>query len=360
MRIALLGLAGSGKTTVFDAVADVPVHAAPGAVQTETHVQVVKVRDPRLERMRDMFRPKKYTPAGLELWDPPGLPPGTEPADADKRTKILSALREADGYVLVARAFVTDAYAYPRPAPDPAADVLRVAEELLVADLLPAQARVEKLRDNVKKRAKSMEQDARELAVLERCLPRLESGEGVQAVEMSEDEEKRLRGFQFFTRKPFVLLVNGPEGGSSAARVGEGVRLAIRERLALDAKLAAEIRAMPPEDRAAFMSEFGVEEPASDRIVHAIYRAVGLVSFFTVGEDEVRAWTIRAGDDAVTAAGRIHTDLAKGFVRAEVCSYDALVAAGGMKELKAAGGLRLEPKDYIVKDGDILHVRSAV
>jgi ribosome-binding ATPase YchF (GTP1/OBG family) len=358
MRIALLGLQGSGKSTVFSAVAEGAPPPAAGAVQTETRVQVVKVRDPRLERMRDMFRPKKFTPAGLELWDPPGLPPGKEPVDAEKRARLLSALREADGYVLVVRAFATGSYAYPRPAPDPAADLAGVVEDLLLSDLLVAQSRVDKLRENVKKRAKSAEQDARELAILERCLPLLESGQGIADLELPGDDARRLRGFQFFTRKPFVLLVNGPAGLPPG--LGDGLRMPFRERLALDGQLSAELAAMDPADRPAFMAEFGVTEPASDAVVHAVYRGVGLRSFFTVGEDEVRAWTIRAGDDAVTAAGKIHTDLAKGFVRAEVCSYDSLVAAGGMKELKAKGGLRLEPKDYVVQDGEILHVRSAV
>src|SRR4029079_5690320 len=144
------------------------------------------------------------------------------------------------------------------------------------------------------------------------------------------------------------------------AGVGDGLKLPFRERLALDAMLAAELQAMPAADRPAFMAEFGIENPASDEVLHAIYRAVGLRSFFTVGEDEVRAWTIKAGDDAITAASKIHSDLAKGFVRAEVCAYDALVAAGGMKELKEKNGLRLEPKDYVVEDGDIVHIRSAV
>ena len=358
MRIALLGLSGSGKTTVFNAIADTPVPAVPGVVQTETHVQVVKVRDPRLERMRDMFKPKKYTPAGVELWDPPGLPPGNEQSDVEKRTRLLSALREADAYVLVLRAFATDAYAYPRSAPDPKADLARIVDEFLVNDLLIAQTRVEKLRENVKKKAKSMELDARELQVLEKCLPRLEAGRGLEDLELLAEDAKRLNGFQFFTRKPFLLLSNGPDG--LPAGLGDGLKLPFRERLALDAMLAAELQAMAPTDRPSFMAEFGLTEPASEKVVHAIYRAVGLRSFFTVGEDEVRAWTIRAGDDAVTAAGKIHSDLAKGFVRAEVCSYEALSAAGGMKELKAKNGLRLEPKDYVVEDGDIVHIRSGM
>jgi ribosome-binding ATPase YchF (GTP1/OBG family) len=358
MRIALLGLAGSGKTSVFNAVADQPAPLVPGVVQTETRVQVVKVHDARLVRLREMFQPKKFTPAGLEVWDPPGLAPGAEPKDAEARARLLAALREADGFVLVLRDFQTADYAYSRAAPDPKADLARVVEELLVADLVVAQGRVERLRDNVKKRAKSLEQDQKELAVLEKCLPRLEAGEDLTGLDLPPDEQRRLRGFQFFTMKPFVLVVNGPAGVPPG--LGDGLRIPFRERLALDAKLAAELQAMPPDERATFMREFGVEEPASDRLVHAIYRAVGLRSFFTVGEDEVRAWTVRAGDDAVTAAGKIHSDLAKGFVRAEVFAYDALVAAGGMRELKAKNGIRLEPKDYVVLDGDVVHVRSAV
>jgi ribosome-binding ATPase YchF (GTP1/OBG family) len=155
MRIALLGLAGAGKTTVFNAVADVPVAAVPGVVQSETHVQVVKVHDPRLDRLREMFDPKKFTPTGLELHDPPGLPPGDGPGEREKRTRLVGALREADAYVLVLRAFSTDAYAYERAAPDPAADLDRLLVELHMSDLLVAQSRAEKLRDNVKKRASS-------------------------------------------------------------------------------------------------------------------------------------------------------------------------------------------------------------
>jgi GTP-binding protein YchF len=358
MRIALLGLAGSGKTTMLNAVADTPVAAAPGAIQTETHVQVVKVRDPRMDRLREMFSPKKFTLAGLEIHDPPGLPPGNDAGNPEKRTRMLGALREADGYVVVLRGFSTGSYAYPRAAPDPSADLAWLVAEMLAADLVVAQGRAERLRDNVKKRAKSMEQDARELSVLERLLPMLEAGKGLQDLELAADDGKRLNGFQFFSRKPFLLLVNGPAGLPSG--LGDGLAFPMKERIALDGMLASELAAMSPEDRPAFMAEFGIEAPASERIVHAIYQAVGLRSFFTVGEDEVRAWTIHAGDDAVTAAGKIHTDLAKGFVRAEVVAYDALVGAGGMKEAKAKGALRLEPKDYVVKDGDIVHIRSSV
>jgi ribosome-binding ATPase len=362
MRIALLGLAGSGKTTVFNAVADAPVRTTPGAVQTETNVQVVKVLDPRMARLRDLFKPKKYTLAGLELHDPPGLPPGNEPGDAEKRTRLLGALREADAYVVVLRGFSTGAYAYPRATPDPAADLARIVEELILSDLALVQGRAEKLRDNVKKRAKSMEQDQRELATIERIVPRLEAGQGVQDLDVAPEDDRRIRGFQLFSRKPYLLLVNGPD--AVPAGLGDGLGYPLREKIALDAMLAAELAAMAPEDRPAFMTEFGIDAPASERVVHAIYQAVGLRSFFTVGSDEVRAWTIHAGDDAVTAAGKIHTDLAKGFVRAEVTPYEDVVS-GGVKE-SASGerspkaAMRLEGKDYVVQDGDIVHIRSSV
>lgn len=358
MRIALLGLKGSGKTTLFNAVADVPVAVPPAGLQSETHVQVVKVRDERLARCRDLFQPKKYTQAGLEIWDAPGLPPGTSEADKEKRTRLMSGLREADAYVIVVRAFATDAYPYERPAAAPDADLKQVVEELLLADLSITETRVTKLRDNVQKKSKSLEQDKLELAVLERCLAGLEAGTDLLGLTLVEADEKRIRGFQLFARKPFLVVYNG--AGAPPAGFGRVSGLAVKGVVGIDAQIEAEVAAMAPEDRDEFRKEFGLPEPASERFVHEVYRAVGLRSFFTVGEDEVRAWTIRAGDDALTAAGRIHTDLAKGFVRAEVFAYDELIGAGGLRELKAKGGIRLEPKDYVVKDGDIVHIRSAV
>jgi ribosome-binding ATPase YchF (GTP1/OBG family) len=358
MRIALVGLKGSGKTTLFNAIADTPVSVPGGGLQSETHVQVVKVKDERLERCRELFQPKKYTPTGLEIWDPPGLPPGSSEADKERRIRLLSSLREADAFVIVARGFATDLYPYDRPQADPAADLKQVVDELLLADFVVTETRVTKLRDNVQKKAKSLEQDKLELAVLERCLERLEAGRHLGDLEVNEQDAKRLRGFQLFARKPFLAVLNGP--GPVPKGFGEGLGLPMRGVITIDAQIEAEVAAMAPADRAPFLEEFGLAEPAASRFVHELYKAVGLRSFFTVGEDEVRAWTIQAGDDAITAAGKIHTDLAKGFVRAEVFHYDELISAGGMRELKARNGVRLEPKDYVVKDGDIVHIRSAV
>jgi ribosome-binding ATPase YchF (GTP1/OBG family) len=358
MRIALLGLPGAGKTTVFDAVADKPVHVPPGTFQTETHVQVVKVRDPRLEHCRDLFRPRKYTPAGLELWDPPGVPLGRDPRDVERRTRLLASLREADAYVLVARGFTTDRYPYERPAPDPVADVKALSDELVAADFLVTEGRIQKLEQNIQRRAKSADEDKLELAVLQKCAERLSSGRDLAGLQLDPTEEKRLRGFQLFGRKRFLLLHNGP--GEPPPGLGEGAALRFEGRFSLDAQIEAEVAGMDEADRPAFLAEFGLEAPAADRFVREVYRAAGLLSFFTVGEDEVRAWTLALGGTAVDAAGRIHTDLARGFVRAEVYAYDDLAAAGGERELKAKGGVRLEGKDYVVRDGEIVHIRSAV
>lgn len=358
MRIALIGLAGSGKTTVFNAVANEPVDMTPGVMQTETHLQVVKVRDPRLEACRDIFNPKKFTQTGLELWDPPGLPDGNGEADKERRTRLLSKLRDVDAFVLVVRDFRSDQYPYLRADADPAADLRDVVDHLISADFVIAETRAEKLRTNVQKKTRTHEQDKQELAVLEKCLAKLEAGESLSELEISEAEEKRIRGFQFFARKPFLVLWNGAE--APPADLTQGLAIPVQGVFAMDAGIEAELSAMDPEDRPTFMEEFGIEEAAAERFVREVYAGVGLRSFFTVGEDEVRAWTIRAGDDAVTAAGKIHTDLAKGFVRAEVFPHEALLEAGGMRELKAAGGIRLESKDYVVQDGDVVHIRSGL
>ena len=338
MRIAFLGLPGSGKTTVFNAVAESPVEVAYHA---EPHVQVVKVHDPRLDHLRDMFQPKKFTPAGLELWDAPGLPEGADEGAKERRIRLLASLREADAYVIVLRGFRTESYAYEREAPDPRADLERLVEELVTADFVVAEGRMTRLQENLKRGVRSKDDDRLELAVLEN----------------DEADEKRIRGFQFFARKPLLLLVNGPDDAPEG--LAHGLPLAFRETLALDAQLEAEVAAMDPEERPVFLEEFGIEEPAAERFAHAVYRGVGLISFFTVGDDEVRAWTLRNGQNAVDAAGKIHTDLARGFVRAEVYTYDEIAAAGGEKEVKAAGHLRLEAKGYVVNDGEIVHIRSA-
>lgn len=358
MRVALVGLLGSGKTTVFNAVAERPVPTQAGAPQTETNVQVVKVRDERLEALRDLFQPKKYTPAGIEVWDPPGLPTGGGEADKERRMRRLSRLRDADAYVLVVRDFTTDRYAYDRQEPDPQGDLARLIDEMLTSDFVIAENRAEKLRERILRKARTMDQDKLELAVLEKCLVRFEEGRDLADLELDEADDKRIRGFQFFMRKPVLALVNGHRGAPEG--FGRDIAHDLRAVSTMDAQIDAELNAMDAEDRPAFMEEFGIDAPAAERFVRDVYAGVGLRSFFTVGEDEVRAWTIEAGDSALIAAGKVHTDLARGFVRAEVFDHKDVLDAGGLRELKARGGIRLEPKDYVVEDGEVVHIRSAL
>jgi ribosome-binding ATPase YchF (GTP1/OBG family) len=356
MRVALVGLPGSGKTTVFNAVAEKPVDSPAGALQTETHVQVVKVHDERLEALRDLFQPKKFTPAGLEVWDPPGLPPGAGEADRERRMRRLSRLRDADAYVLVLRDFRSDSYAYERPEPDPQADLQWLVGEMLSSDYVIAESRAEKLRERILRKARSVDQDRLELAVLEKCLARLEAGQDLVGLGLDEADAKRIKGFQFFMRSPMLALVNGARGVPDG--FGRGIAHELQGVTTMDAQIDAELNAMDPEDRPAFMEEFGIDAPARDRFVRDVYQGVGLRSFFTVGDEEVRAWTIRAGETALKAASKVHTDLAKGFVRAEVYDHEELLAAGSLRDAK--GVMRLEHKDYVVQDGEVVHIRSAL
>lgn len=279
MRIALLGWAGSGKTTVFNAVATTPAATPPGSFQSETHIQVVPVADARLDRCRAMFEPKKFTPAGLEVWDPPGLPPGGDEAEKERRHRLLSKVREADAFVLVVRGFSSPQYPYPRPDPDAAADLAALIDELITADFVIAENRALRLRENIHRKARSMEQDKLELAVLDRCLERLEAGRDLLDLELDEADDKRLRGFQLFSRKPRLLLLNGPD--ELPAELGKGEAFPIGARMAMDAQIHAELAAMDAADRPEFMAEFGIEEAAADRFVRTVYRGVGLLSFFT-------------------------------------------------------------------------------
>jgi len=356
MKMALVGLPGSGKTTLFNALSEKPVDTLPGVPGSAPHVAVVSVRDERLEWLRDLYQPKKYTPASLTVEDHPGIPPGS--ARSDRRGELFGQMRMADGLVVVLRAFTTDRYAYEDAEADPARDLELVALEFLSADLEICERRLERLQDEWKK-PKERDRVERERAVVERIATALHAGAGAWTVEVRPDEEPFIKGFQLLTRKPVVLLTNLAEGKAEAPEP-EAPALRVSHRFASCALIEAELAALDGEERAELGADFGIEEPLRDRFNLACYRGLDVRPFFTVGEDEVRAWTIEAGDDAVTAAGKIHSDLARGFIRAEVVPYEDLRTLGSMREVKAKGKQRLEGKDYRVADGDILNIRFSV
>lgn len=352
MKIGLVGLPGSGKTTLFNALSDRPVDLLPGVPGSAPHVSVVPVRDVRLEWLRDLYSPKKYTPAALIVEDHAGIPPGS--ARSDRRGELFAQMRNAEGIVVVLRAFSTDRYAYDDPTPDPARDLELVALEFLSADLEICERRLERLKDDWRN-PKQRERVEREQVVVERVVEALHEGRGAHTLALHPTEEALLKGFQLLTLKPTVLMVNRTE----SAEAPEVTTPLLRVEHHFDAclQLEADLKGMDAEEREMFAAEYGITELLTDRFNLACYRGLGLLSFFTVGEDEVRAWTIEAGDNAVIASGKIHTDLARGFIRAEVTPYDDLHALGAMREVKAAGKQRLEGRDYEVQDGDILNVR---
>ncbi len=355
MKVALVGRPGGGKTTLYNALSEKQVPLLPGVPGAAPFVSVVQVRDERLEWLRDLFKPRKYTPAAITVEDHPGIPSGS--AKSDRRGELFGQMRQADGLAVVLRGFTTSSYAYDEPAADPARDLELIALELASADLDVCERRLERLATEWKK-PQERDRVERERAVVERLAAALREGKGAHAVALRPEEEAFVKGFLLFTRKPAFVVVNIAEGGS-APPLPPAV-LDVRHRFDACLKLEADLAALSGDERALFAGEFGITAPLRDRFNLACYRGLGLLSFFTVGEDEVRAWTVQDGDDAVTAAGKIHSDLAKGFIRAEVTPYTDLRALGSVKEVKAKGKQRLEGREYTVADGDILNIRFSV
>lgn len=345
MKVGLVGYSQSGKSTLFQALTGV---APDPATAMKGQVGIAKVSDPRLDFLTEMFNPKKITPATVEFVDTPGLIQG-EKADNPQR---IATLRNANGLLIVIDGF---------SGADPAKQLEAFREELLFADLEVVTNRIEKIEGGSKKPkpAKVKEQEERELADLRSIAEALETGSGVQNLELSDESKKTLRSFQLFSMKPEMVVVNCAED-----KVNEPVAPAVAAlnaaALSVAAKLELDLQELEGEDRDIFMEEMGVTELARDRVIRMAYDAVGLISFFTVGEDECKAWTIEKGTTAVDAAGKIHSDIARGFIRAELCAYKDLHELGSMKEVKAKGLQRLEGKEYIVEDGDIINFRFNV
>lgn len=360
MNLGIVGRPGSGKTTLFHALGGPVRPKVPQSPGDAKVVASIEVPDPRLEWLRDLEKPKKFTPARVEFVDLPGLPP----KDTHGKAELLAAMRDVDGFVLVARDFESSSYPYEGDGKaDPAAEVKGLKDEFLLEDYAVLAKRVDKLKEQVKKPTKTRERDEHELSLLQHVLRDVEERgrtvrEALEAHALGADASV-LRSYSFLSQKPVVLVANCAEGREGSSAVKEALAL-YPTSLAIHAEIEEEIAALEAADRAAFLADYGITEPASARLIRAAYAALGLRSFFTSGPDEVRAWTIRAGDDAVAASARIHSDLARGFIRAEVTAFDALKSAGSWREAKQHNITRLEGKEYKVADGDILNIRFAV
>jgi GTP-binding protein YchF len=340
MRVGIVGFAGSGKSTLFQLLTG--TRPDPGKIHAG-QVGVATLSDPRLDYLAALYKPKKVTPASVEFLDTPGLLSGTH-ADNPQR---LALIREGDALLIVLNGFT---------AGDPAAELAAFRDEMLFADLEVVTTRVERIEASLKKPRPDREQLSKELEIVKRVQQGLDRGIAVAALDLSADDKKPLRSFGLLTDKPQLAVLNTMQGREAP----ESLRALASLVLAIDAKLELELSQLEPDERAAFMADLGVSELARDRIIRQAYDAVGIITFFTGGDPEVRGWNLERGATAVEAAGKIHTDLAKGFIRAEVTRFHDLHEASSLKDAKAKHLMRLEGKDYIVKDGDVIYFRSAL
>ena len=353
-----MGLPGSGKSTVFNALTGAQAETGGfSGGRAAPNVGVVKVPDARLDALSELFHPKKTTPADVTYVDV-AIPAGAA-REGTIQPDVLAQIRNADALVHVARDF--EGGAAERPA-DPWRDVDELDLEFTVADLTVVEKRREKLRTSGRHgSASEREQNALEEQLLDRLLPHLSEGHPLRTLDLTDDDEHRLRGYRFLTQKPVLVILNIDENRLAGASSLEDAGRARHEQphvdvAALAGKIEAEIAQLPPEDAAAFMADLGIAEASRGRVIRLTYALLGLFSFFTAGEDECRAWTLSVGDTAVDAAAAIHTDLARGFIRAEVVTYDDLMACGSMVEARKRGLLRAEGKAYKVRDGDVIEV----
>ena len=360
LRAGLIGFPSTGKTTLFRLLTSAREGARP--VQhgkADASVGVARVPDERLDRLTAMFNPRKRVPATVEFADMAGTGHGSA-----KDLLDVAPFRNADALVHVLRAFRDQAVPHPRGSVDAARDARAMEDELILADLVVIERRLDRLDKDLKKTPGA--DLKREHEVLLTCKAALESGQPLRALGLAGDDLRRLRGFQFLSAKPLLVVLNVDEAdiatlGASAERAaldpileGEATKAA-----EVCAKIELEIAELEPADAAAFLADLGLAESGLDRVIRASYDLLGYVSFFTVGEDECRAWSIPLHTPAHVAAGEIHSDIARGFIRAEVVAYDHLVARGSLAACRDHGELRLEGKDYVVRDGDVINFRFA-
>ncbi len=358
MQVTIVGLPGSGKTTVFNALTG--GHAETGGFSSgraAPNVSVVKVPDDRVDRLAALFNPKKTTYADVTYVDV-AIPAGAA-REGTVNPDVLAQIRNADALLHVARAFEDPAAAVEA---DPWRDVDDLDLEFTVADLSVIEKRLEKLRTQGRHGSQAeRDQAAREEELLTRIEPHLSDGKPIRSFGLTDDEELLLRGYRFLTQKPVLVVLNIDEG-----RLGEGPALEAAGRehyaqpstdvAALAGKIEAELGDLSDDDARLFMDDLGIAEPSRGRVIRLTYDLLGLFSFYTAGEDECRAWTIRRGATAVEAAGTIHSDLARGFIRAEVIGVEDLLDAGSMAEARKRGTLRQEGKAYRVTEGDTINV----
>ncbi len=358
LRAALIGLPSTGKTTLLRLLSRTGDPLGHSGGRQAAHVGVAQVPDPRLDRLTELFEPQRRVPATVEIAKLAG--------HGGARTLIdVTAFRNADALLHVLRMFRDDTVPHVAGEVDPARDATQMEDELILADLGVAERRLERIRQDAKKgKSRELEDEAR---VIELCRTALEEGRPLRALSLDTDDARRLRGFSFLSAKPVLVVLNldeadvaDPTGAIERAGISECLSGAATEAVPVCAKIELEIAELAADDRAMFLADLGLRDSGLDRVIRASYHLLGYISFFTTGKDECRAWSVPRGTSAQDAAGQIHSDIARGFIRAEVVHYNALRARNGsLAACREHGEVRLEGKDYEVQDGDVINFRFA-
>ncbi|MCD4684621.1 MAG: redox-regulated ATPase YchF [Anaerolineae bacterium] len=361
MRLGIIGLPNSGKTTIFNALTGSDYPAEPfSSGQLETHTAVVNVPDARIIHLSDVYHPKKITFATVTYTDIGGLDKGI--GEGGLSGPMRNELQQVDGFLHVVRAFENEEVPHTEDTVDPLRDLTTMDAEFLLLDLITIENRLERLAEERRRGKPEMKQAiASETALLERLRVHLEAEFPLRDMDLTYDEIKTLRGYGFLTLKPVLVIFNTGENNADPA-ADLYYDHCDSQVVTLEGRLEAEIAQLDDHDDVLlFLNEYGLNEPSRDRVLKLSYDLLGIQSFFTYGSDEVRAWPVRKGATAVDAAGTIHSDLARGFIRAEVVGYDDFITVGSdMNKVKAAGKMRLEGKEYITHDGDLMIIRFNV
>ena len=361
MKTAIIGLANSGKTTVFNALTglNLEVTSYP-SVSSETFVGVVKVPDARITRLTEIYKPKKSTQATVEYIDFIGLTKG----DMDQNRKVFDLIKDADALVHVVRGFADETVSHPMGSVDPRKDAETIELEMIIGDLELVEKRLDRMEEGAKRGKKP---DEIEHKLLQKCKDALENETALRDVDFTDEEQKAMRSLQFMSIKPQLVVINVSDEDINSEKTKAAVESIngyfsgrFVKVISLSGKIEMEITRFSHDEAKAFLEDLGIEEPALNKLIDLSYDLLGLISFLTSGEDEVRAWTIKNGTDAQRAAGKIHSDIERGFIRAEIVAYNDFITHGSMAAAKEKGLVRLEGKTYEVKDGDIINFRFNV
>jgi GTP-binding protein YchF len=356
MNLGIIGLPRSGKTTLFNVLTgkDMPVGPLARRGLYDVQTAVVEIPDSRLDALSELLKPRKTTYAKVTFSDIGGLQIGS--GRDGLPGPLMNQFEQMDAFLHVVRAFDAPTAPHPLETIDPARDHIALETELLLHDMLMVERRMQRLAEERQKGARDHELIEREIALFKKLAESLDRERPLRTLDFRIEEEQMLSGFGLLTLKPVLVVINLEEGEVAPDfDISDGV-----QSLSILGKLEMEIAELSPDEAQAFLSEYGIEQPGKERIIHSCCELLGFLSFFTFNEQEGRAWTLRQGSSALEAAETIHSDLARGFIKAETIAWDELISLGGLNEARAQGKLRLEGKDYQVKDGELIYIRFSV